>query len=84
MNLFKRKKSVPQTYQPVLEAKEVIEVFSRLTLHHQAALLRLISRNLVIQVNGEPHMGYEFDYDVDNAVIMACESEPQGELDLES
>ena len=29
-------------------------------------------------------MGYEFDYDVDNAVIMACESEPQGELDLES
>ena len=84
MNLFKRKKSVPQTYQPVLEAKEVIEVFSRLTLHHQAALLRLISRNLVIQVNGETHMGYEFDYDVDSAVIMACESEPQGELDLES
>ena len=84
MNLFKRKKSVPQPYQPVLEAKEVIEVFSRLTLHHQAALLRLISRNLVIQVNGETHMGYEFDYDVDNAVIMACESEPQGELDLES
>ena len=84
MNLFKRKKFVPQTYQPVLEAKEVIEVFSRLTLHHQAALLRLISRNLVIQVNGETHMGYEFDYDVDNAVIMACESEPQGELDLES
>ena len=84
MNLFKRKKSVPQTYQPVLEAKEVIEVFSSLPLHHQAALLRLISRNLVIQVNGETHMGYEFDYDVDNAVIMACESEPQGELDLES
>ena len=83
MNLFKRKKSVPQTYQPVLEAKEVIEVFSRLTLHHQAALLRLISRNLVIQVNGETHMGYEFDYDVDGAMIVAHEHEPQGELDLD-
>ena len=84
MNLFKRnKKSVPQTYQPVLEAKEVIEVFSRLTLHHQAALLRLISRNLVIQVNGETHMGYECDYDVDGAMIVAHEHEPQGELDLD-
>ncbi len=84
MNLFKRnKKSVPQTYQPVLEAKEVIDLFSRLTLHHQAALLRLISRNLVIQVDGEQYMGYEFNYDVDSAVILAHESEPQGELPLE-
>ena len=85
MNFFGRnKKFVPQTYQPVLEAKEVIELFSRLTLHHQAALMRLISRNLVIQVNGEQHMGYEFNYDVDNAVILVQESEPQGELELES
>ena len=83
MNLFKRKKPVPQTYQPVLEAKEVIALFSRLTLHHQAALMRLISRNLVIQVGGEQYMGYEFNYDVDSAVILAHESEPQGELDLD-
>jgi|TARA_R100000482_G_scaffold117792_1_gene61519 hypothetical protein len=83
MNLFKRKKPVPQTYQPVLEAKEVIDLFSRLTLHHQAALMRLISRNLVIQVGDEQYMGYEFNYDVDSAVILAHESEPQGELDLD-
>ena len=83
MNLFKRKKPVPQTYQPVIKAKEVIDLFSRLTLHHQAALMRLISRNLVIQVGGEQYMGYEFNYDVDSAVILAHESEPQGELDLD-
>ena len=83
MNLFKRKKPVPQTYQPVLEAKEVIDLFSRLTLHHRVALMRLISRNLVIQVGGEQYMGYEFNYDVDSAVILAHESEPQGELDLD-
>jgi|TARA_R110000803_G_scaffold62679_1_gene123060 hypothetical protein len=67
----KKAKAVPQSYQPVLEAKEVIGLFSRLTLHHQAALLRLISRNLVINVDGEDHMGYDFDYEVDGAVVLA-------------
>jgi len=67
----KKAKAVPQSYQPVLEAKEVIGLFSRLTLHHQAALLRLISRNLVINVDGENHMGYDFDYEVDGAVVLA-------------
>tara|TARA_A100001515_G_scaffold143333_1_gene144202 strand:+ start:417 stop:662 length:246 start_codon:yes stop_codon:yes gene_type:complete len=70
MNLFsKRPRAVPQTYQPVLEAAEVIELFSRLTLHHQAALLRLISRNLIIEVDGDQHMGFEFDYGVDGAMV---------------
>lgn len=76
----KKAKTVPQSYQPVLEAKEVIELFSRLTLHHQAALLRLISRNLVISVDGENHMGYDFDYEVDGAVVLAQMSDD--ELDL--
>ena len=83
MNLFKKQKSVYQTYQPVLEAKEVIDLFSRLTLHHQAALLRLISRNLMVDADGEIYMGYEFDYDVDGAMILAHEHEPQGELELD-
>ncbi len=83
MNLFKKQKSVYQTYQPVLEAKEVIDLFSRLTLHHQAALLRLISRNLMVEADGEIYMGYEFDYDVDGAMILAHEHEPQGELELD-
>lgn len=76
MKLFgKKARPVPQSYQPVLEAKEVIELFSRLTLHHQAALLRLISRNLIISVDGENHMGYDFDYEVDGAVVLARPAE---------
>jgi len=70
MKLFSQKtRTVPQTYQPVLEAAEIIELFSRLTLHHQAALLRLISRNLVVEVDGDQHMGFEFDYGVDGAMV---------------
>jgi len=70
MNLFSKKpRTVPQTYQPVLEAAEIIELFSRLTLHHQAALLRLISRNLVVEIDGDQHMGFEFDYGVDGAMV---------------
>ena len=67
---FFRKKSLPQSYQPVLQAQEIIDVFSRLTLHHQAALLRLISRNMVIESGGQTNMGYEFKYEVDGAVIV--------------
>ena len=76
MKLFgKKARPVPQSYRPVLEAKEVIELFSRLTLHHQAALLRLISRNLVINIDGEAHMGYDYDYEVDGAVVLAKPAE---------
>ena len=71
----KKARSVPQSYQPVLEATEVIALFSRLTLHHQAALLRLISRNLVINIDGEAHMGYDFDYEVDGAIVSAREAQ---------
>ena len=65
----------PQSYKPVLEAPEVIELFSRLTLHQQAALLRLISRNLEVKLNGKSHMGYELDYEVVGAMIQATESQ---------
>ena len=76
MNLFgKPAREVPASYRPVLEAPEVITLFSRLTLHHQAALLRLISRNLVINIGGETHMGYDFDYEVDGAVVLAREAQ---------
>ena len=59
----------------MLEAPEVIELFSRLTLHQQTALLRLISRNLEIKLNGQSHMGYELDYEVVGAMIQATESQ---------
>ena len=88
MSIFK-KQALPQSYQPVLQAQEIIDVFSRLTLHHQAALLRLISRNMVIQVGGRNNMGYEFKYEVDGAVIVVSpesdwveEEQPQAELPL--
>ena len=88
MSIFK-KKALPQSYQPVLQAQEIIDVFSRLTLHHPAALLRLISRNMVIQVGGRNNMGYEFKYEVDGAVIVVSpesdwveEEQPQAELPL--
>jgi len=78
MNLFNKikpkKKSVPQSYEPVLEAQEVIDLFSRLTLHQQAALMRLISRNIEVNVGGDTIMGYELDYEVVGAIIRATES----------
>jgi|TARA_R100000655_G_scaffold101396_1_gene146504 DNA-directed RNA polymerase sigma subunit (sigma70/sigma32) len=81
MNLFKKvadmpkkTKSVPQSYKPVLEAQEVIDLFSRLTLHQQAALMRLISRNLEVVVGEDRYMGYELDYEVVGAIIRASET----------
>ena len=75
MNFLRKRKAIPQTYRPVLEASEVIELFSRLTLHQQAALCRLISRNLSISVDdGEAYMGYEFNWEVDGAMIVASPS----------
>ncbi len=68
------KKTVPQSYKPVVEAPEVIELYSRLTLHHQTALLRLISRNLEIEIDGQTTMGYDMDFEVDGAMIKGTES----------
>ena len=48
---------------------EIVELFSRLTLHHQTALLRLISRNVVMEIDGKTIMGYEMEFDVKGAVI---------------
>jgi hypothetical protein len=70
-----KQKSVPQSYKPVLEAQEVIDLYSRLTLHQQAALMRLISRNIEVNVSGDTYMGYELDYEVVGAIIRATESE---------
>ena len=55
-----------------MEAQEVIDLFSRMTLHQQAALMRLTSRNLMIDLNGEFHMGYDFDWNVHGAMIIAA------------
>lgn len=58
------------------DAGEVIDLFSRMTLHQQAALLRLCSRNLMIDFEGEFYMGYDFDWNVSGAMIIASPAEP--------
>ena len=77
-NIFKKKPTqIPQSYRPVANAEEVIDLFSRMTLHQQAALLRLCSRNLMIDFEGEFHMGYDFDWNVSSAMIIASPAEPE-------
>ena len=71
MNLFKQKQLPPPSYRPPLEAAEIIQLFTQITLHQQAALMRLVSRNLVLTINGEQIMGYELDFNVDGAMIVA-------------
>jgi hypothetical protein len=60
-----------------MEASEVIELFGRLTMHQQAALMRLMSRNLVVELDSESAMGYDLDYDVEGAMIVARPAEPE-------
>ena len=75
---FLKRRPVPSTYKPPLEAKEVIELYGQLTLHQQAALVRLISRNIKLSIGTEEYMGYEFDYNVNGALICAT---PAAETD---
>ena len=58
-----------------MEAQEVIDLFSRMTLHQQAALMRLTSRNLMMDIDGEFYMGYDFDWNVQGAMIIASPAE---------
>jgi|TARA_Y100000361_G_scaffold140755_1_gene145166 hypothetical protein len=73
-NIMASDKPVPQSYRPVMEAQEIVDVFSRTTLHQQAALLRLISRNLVANIDGQEIHGLDLDYEVEGAIIKATES----------
>ena len=78
MKIFNKpvtERPIPQSYQPVLAASEVIDLFARLTLHQQAALMRLLSRNMVIDLGEDNrYMGYDFDYNVDGAMISVTPS----------
>ena len=68
-----KKKQTPVSYQ-IEHPNEVVELFSRLTLHHQVALLRLMSRNLMVNI-----MGYEMNFEVNGALIEATTDESTGE-----
>ena len=72
------KKQTPISYQ-IEHPNEVVELFSRLTLHHQVALLRLMSRNLMVNINGDTTMGYEMNFEVNGALIEATTDESTGE-----
>jgi|TARA_R100001126_G_C4748851_1_gene112022 hypothetical protein len=76
----KRRKTLAATYEPPMGADEIIDLFSRTTLHHQAALLRLISRNLILETEDGPLMGIDFDFDVDKAVIVGRPTDLDEEL----
>ena len=77
----KRRKTLAATYEPpTMGADEIIDLFSRTTLHHQAALLRLISRNLILETEDGPLMGIDFDFDVDKAVIVGRPTDLDEEL----
>jgi|TARA_A100000171_G_C2139621_1_gene153764 hypothetical protein len=80
-NLFNKDKQLPTTYQDKLQPQEVLDLFSRLTLHHQAALLRLISRNLVFKLDDESIFGYEMDFKVNGAMIEASLDQDDTVLD---
>ena len=80
-NLFKKEKQLPSTYQDKLQPQEVLDLFSRLTLHHQAALLRLISRNLVFKFEDVDVFGYEMDFKVNGAMIEASPEQDDTALD---
>ena len=76
----KRRKTLAATYEPPMGADEIIDLFSRTTLHHQAALLRLISRILILETEDGPLMGSDFDFDVDKAVIVGRPTELDEDL----
>ena len=78
-----KKKQTPISYQ-IEHPNEVVELFSRLTLHHQVALLRLMSRNLMVNINGDTTMGYEMNFEVNGALIEATTDESTSESTGES
>ena len=58
---------------------EVLEMFNRMNLFHQTAMLRLIARNLMVNIDGEVIMGHELNFDVYVAMIEATNDSDLGE-----
>ena len=73
----KSKKDLPESCE-IEDPKEIISMFTKLNLHHQVALLRLISRNILLEVDDKTFIGLEFEYDVDGALIKISNKLSQG------
>ena len=67
---FKRKKQVAVS-QEIQHPSEILDLFVRLNLFHQVALLSLMSRNLVINMNGKSVLGHEMHFEVNGGMIEA-------------
>jgi|TARA_R100000426_G_C4788122_1_gene97424 hypothetical protein len=71
INFLKKMSDTKTINSDVPVADEVIEFYSRLNLQQQASLMRLMARNLMINLNGNEVWGQELDYEVSGAMIKA-------------
>ena len=73
MSIFKKKNDALQNANK-MTGDEVIETYARLNLYQKAALLRLLVRDVIFNVNNEEVSGLNFtDIKVDGAIILANE-----------
>ena len=73
MSIFKKKNDALQNANK-MTGDEVIETYARLNLYQKAALLRLLVRDVIFNVNNEEVSGLNFtDIKVDGAIIVAEE-----------
>jgi len=73
MSIFKKKNDALQNANK-MTGDEVIETYARLNLYQKAALLRLLVRDVIFNVNNEEVSGLNFtDIKVDGAIIIAEE-----------
>tara|TARA_B100000768_G_scaffold145361_1_gene138191 strand:+ start:600 stop:824 length:225 start_codon:yes stop_codon:yes gene_type:complete len=73
MSIFKKKNDALQNANK-MTGDEVIETYARLNLYQKAALLRLLVRDVIFNVNNEEVSGLNFtDIKVDGAIIVANE-----------
>ena len=73
MSIFKKKNDTLQNANK-MTSDEVIETYARLNLYQKAALLRLLVRDVIFNINKEEISGLNFtDIKVDGAIIVANE-----------
>jgi|TARA_S200002703_G_scaffold58508_1_gene50809 hypothetical protein len=73
MSIFKKKNDALQNANK-MTSDEVIETYARLNLYQKAALLRLLVRDVIFNINKEEISGLNFtDIKVDGAIIVANE-----------
>jgi hypothetical protein len=70
--MFNKKKNDLLIETSKMSSDEVINTYARLNLFQKAALLRLLIRDVIFEINGEAVSGLQFeDIEVDGAIIIA-------------